>query len=135
MALARISQDKLAAKESERKEAAQIRDERQAKLDQMQFDRDIELEKLRNARKAESEANALERLRFNQSRIQAKVEKFPNQVKALEIFRTEVQDNLTDQEEKIQAAVMLNVEEKAFLFIQLPEDMRWDWLKKEIKMK
>ncbi|KAH9808356.1 hypothetical protein DFH28DRAFT_1087900 [Melampsora americana] len=102
MALARISQDKLAAKESEQ---------------------------------AESEANALERLRFNQSRIQAKVEKFPNQVKALEIFRTEVQDNLTDQEEKIQAAVMLNVEEKAFLFIQLPEDMRWDWLKKEIKMK
>ncbi|KAH9813497.1 hypothetical protein DFH28DRAFT_929902 [Melampsora americana] len=46
MALAKISQDKLAAKESERKEAAQIRDERQAKLDQMQFDRDIELEKL-----------------------------------------------------------------------------------------
>ncbi|KAH9808387.1 hypothetical protein DFH28DRAFT_936053 [Melampsora americana] len=135
MELARISKEKLAAKESERKEAAQIRDERQSKLDQMHIDRDIELEKLRNARKAESEANALERLRFNHARVQAKVEKFPNQVRALEIFRSEVQENLTDQEEKIQAAVMLNVEEKAFLFIQLPEDMRWDWLKKEIKNK
>ncbi|KAH9813496.1 hypothetical protein DFH28DRAFT_1083613 [Melampsora americana] len=135
MALAMVSKEKMAAKEADRKEAAHLREERQAKLDQMNIDRDIQLEKLRNNQKAKSEANALESLRFNQSRIQAKVEKYPNQVRALEIFRSEVQDNIVDQEEKVQAAVMLNVEEKAFLFIQLPEDMRWDWLKKEITRK
>ncbi|KAH9821202.1 hypothetical protein DFH28DRAFT_1079265 [Melampsora americana] len=109
MALAMVSKEKMAAKEADRKEAAHLREERQAKLDQMNIDRDIQLKKLRNDQKAKLEANALERL--------------------------QVQDNIVDQEEKIQAAVMLNVEEKAFLFIQLPEDMRWVWLKKEITSK
>ncbi|KAH9820484.1 hypothetical protein DFH28DRAFT_1092961 [Melampsora americana] len=128
-----VSKEKLASKEAERKEDVLARDERQAKLDKMMFDRDVQLETLRNERRAQYEANALERLRLNESRIQAKVEKFPNQVKALLTFRSEVQDHLVDQDEKIQAAVLLNVEEKAFLFNQLPEDMRWDWLKNEIK--
>ncbi|KAH9821803.1 hypothetical protein DFH28DRAFT_1187195 [Melampsora americana] len=43
---AKISKEKFAAKESERKEAAQIRDKRQSKLDQMHINRNIELEKL-----------------------------------------------------------------------------------------
>ncbi|KAH9806902.1 hypothetical protein DFH28DRAFT_1090474 [Melampsora americana] len=133
MALAKVSQDKLASKEADRKEDIQFRDERQAKLDKMLIERDIQLETLRNERKAQYEANALERLRLNESRIQAKVERFPNQVKALLTFRSEVQEHIVDQEEKIKAAVLLNVEEKAFLFNQLPEDLRWGWLKNEIK--
>ncbi|KAH9824116.1 hypothetical protein DFH28DRAFT_1162345 [Melampsora americana] len=133
MELAKVSKDKLASKEADRKEDVNFRDERQARLDQMLIECDVQMETLRNERKAEHEANALERLRLSERRIQAKVERFPNQVKALEIFRAEVHNHIVDQEEKIKAAVKLNVEEKAFLFNQLPEDMRWDWLKNEIK--
>ncbi|KAH9820758.1 hypothetical protein DFH28DRAFT_1093083 [Melampsora americana] len=133
MELAKVSKDKLASKEADCKEDVKFRDERQARLDQMLIERDVQMETLRNERKAEHEANALERLRLSERRIQAKVERFPNQVKALEIFRAEVHNHIVDQEEKIKAAVKLNVEEKAFLFNQLPEDMRWDWLKNEIK--
>ncbi|KAH9824661.1 hypothetical protein DFH28DRAFT_1046709 [Melampsora americana] len=133
MALAKVSKDKLASKEADRKEDVKFRDERQARLDQMLIERDVQMETLRNERKAEHEANALERLRLSKRRIQAKVERFPNQVKALETFRAEVHNHIVDQDDKIKAAVKLNVEEKAFLFNQLPEDMRWDWLKNEIK--
>ncbi|KAH9810192.1 hypothetical protein DFH28DRAFT_1085735 [Melampsora americana] len=116
MALAKVIKDKLASKEADRNEDLLFRDERQAKLNKMLIERDIQLKTLRNKRKAQYEAKALERLCLNESRIQAKV-----------------QEHIVDQEEKIKAAVLLNVEEKAFLFNQLPEDLRWDWLKNEIK--
>ncbi|EGF97397.1 uncharacterized protein MELLADRAFT_58246 [Melampsora larici-populina 98AG31] len=132
MILATVSKEKLAAKESDRQEAIRTREERQAKIDMMNYERDIQLEKMRNERKAEAEANALERLRFNESRIQAKVEKYPNQVKAMETFRSEVKDNISHGADKMRAAIILNVEEKAFFFNQLPDDMRWEWLKSEI---
>ncbi|KAH9813351.1 hypothetical protein DFH28DRAFT_1083747 [Melampsora americana] len=131
MGLVEVGKAKLAAKEQDRQENIRIREERQAQMELLRHERQVQMETMRNKRKAQAEAAALERL-CHQSAIYARNEKFPEQAKAMQVFRSTMASRIIDKDEKMKAAIILNTEDKAFFFNSLPDDMQWDWLKNEI---
>ncbi|KAH9810733.1 Myb/SANT-like DNA-binding domain-containing protein [Melampsora americana] len=113
MGLVEVGKAKLAAKEQDCQENIRIREERQAQLELLRHERQVQMETMQNKRKAQAEAAALEQLR-HQSVIYARNNKFPDQAKAMAVFRSMIASKINDKDEKMKAAFILNTKDKAF---------------------